>query len=81
MNVYFNVAPGARLGRIEKEGTTPATKGVLVSITPDEARALWEKVGTITDMNMAFRRLAVDFDFDVAACLEWYKQQENNNAP
>jgi len=76
MIVFFNISPGARFGRIEKESSDGK---VLVSMTVDEARACWEKVGTIKDCNMAFRRLAVDFDFDVEACLNRYREQEKTN--
>jgi hypothetical protein len=72
MIVYFNVAPGAHHGRIEKEGEGPC-KGINVSITVEEARACWNKPGTIKDCNLAFRRLATEHDFDVAACLKWYR--------
>ncbi len=74
MIVYFTVQPGAHHGRIEKEGEG-VCKGINVSITVEEARACWNKVGTIKDCNVAFRRLAVDFDFDVAACLKWYRAE------
>ncbi|MCK5089240.1 MAG: hypothetical protein KAI41_08780 [Hyphomicrobiaceae bacterium] len=74
MIVYFNISPGAHHGRIEKEGSAPLD-GIRVMITVDEARAAWDKVGTITDSNMAFQRLAIEFDFDVAACLKWYRDE------
>lgn len=70
MIVHFNISPGSRFGRIEKE-----TPSGLVSLTTTEAKEAWENVGTIEDCNVAFRRLAIDFDFDVEACLEWYRTQ------
>ncbi len=74
MIVYFHVSPGAHHGRIEKEGSG-VCKGINVAITVDEARACWNKVGTIKDCNLAFRRLATEFDFDVTACLKWYRDE------
>jgi len=44
-----------------------------VSITIEEAREAWNNVGTIEDCNLAFRRLAVDFNFDIQAALDFYK--------
>lgn len=70
MIVHFNIQPGARFGRIEKE--TPSGN---VSITVDEAREYWNNVGTIKDCNLPFRRLATEFDFDTEACLKWYREQ------
>jgi len=75
MIVYFNVSPGAHHGRIEKEAESDALEGMRVMITVDEARACWNKPGTIEDCNLAFRRLAEDFDFDVRACLKWYRDE------
>ena len=71
MIVHFNISPGATYGRIEKE-----TPNGLVSLTTDEAKEAWCNVGTISDCNYAFRRLAVDFDFDVEGCLKWYRDNE-----
>ncbi len=73
MIVHFNVSDGARHGRIEKEVREGPLDGLNVMLTVDEARALWEKPGTITDCNLAFRRLATEFDFDIPACLKWYR--------
>ncbi len=71
MIVHFNIQPGARFGRIEKE-----TPSGLVSMTVEEASHAWNDVGTIEDCNIAFRRLAVDFNFDTEACLKWYRDQQ-----
>lgn len=73
MIVHFNVSPGARHGRIEKEVREGPLDGLNVMLTVAEARACWEKPGTITDCNLAFRRLATEFDFDISACLAWYR--------
>lgn len=74
MNVYFNVSPGNMHGKIEKEVREGPLDGLNISITVDEARALWE-AGKITDCNLSFRRLATEHDFDVRACLDWYKAE------
>ncbi len=74
MNVYFNVSPGNMHGKIEKEVREGPLDGLNISITVDEARALWN-AGKITDCNLAFRRLATEHDFDVRACLDWYKAE------
>ena len=70
MIVHFNISPGAMFGKIEKE--TPDGN---VSLTVDEAREAWNNVGTIKDCNVAFRRLAVDYDFNVEKCLSFYRSQ------
>lgn len=74
MNVYFNVSPGNMHGKIEKEVRDGPLDGLNISIPVDEARALWD-AGKITDCNLAFRRLATEHDFDVRACLNWYKAE------
>ena len=76
MIVHFNISPGPNYGRITKETLGGCNQRINVNITVEEARACWEKVGTIKDCNWAFRRLATDHDFDVRGCLEWYKTQD-----
>ncbi len=44
------------------------------TITPLGARDLWSS-GKVRDCNIAFRRLAEDFNFDVEAIKAYYKQQ------
>lgn len=66
--MIFHFSPTT--GRIEKE-----TNQGLVSCTAAEANDAWIKCD-VEDCNIAFRRLAVDFDFDVKAALKWYADQE-----
>ena len=40
-----------------------------------QARSLWS-TGVVQNSNIAFQRLATQFDFDVEACLKWYKDSE-----
>ena len=75
MIVHFTVTSSGRHARIEKEGSSPHTSGMMIPITVDEAREAWNNVGTIKDCNIPFRRLATEFDFDVAAYLNWYREQ------
>ena len=46
-----------------------------VRLTPAEARELF-KARDYTDTNIAFLRLAAEFDFDVDAARKWYDEQE-----
>lgn len=70
MVVHFNLSSPFH-GKITKE----SKKFGDVPITVDDARDAWQS-GQITDCNIAFHRLAVDFDFDVAKCLKWYREQD-----
>ena len=44
-------------------------------ISTIQARSLWQ-TGVMVNSNISFQRLAIDFDFDVDACLKWYKEQD-----
>jgi hypothetical protein len=46
-----------------------------IQLTVDEARELW-LAGDFTDTTISFHRLATEFEFDVAACLKWYAEQD-----
>ena len=63
--VYFF---DSTLGTITRETDQPE-----VHVRPEAARKDWENVGSITDCNLAFRRLATEFDFDVDAALRFYR--------
>ena len=66
MEYYFN----SKTGHITKESDQLGE----VSVTVDDARSAWLS-GEVSNSNISFHRLAAEFDFDVQACLDWYKAQ------
>lgn len=55
------------------EGTIESDNGVPIPV--DRARELF-LAGDYTDTNIAFHRLAIDFDFDIEAAQRWYAEQD-----
>ena len=58
---------------------SPATGQILIEddgtvIDSAQARSLWS-CGMVDNCNIAFQRLATQFEFNVDTCLKWY---ENN---
>ncbi len=55
------------------KGTIESDNGVPIPV--EKARQLF-KDRDYTDTNIAFLRLAAEFDFDVDACMKWYADQD-----
>ena len=72
MIIYFNT----KTGKIEKEGTG-ILKGSKISVTVDDAREAWRNC-EIVDCNIAFHRLANEYNFDVKKLMEFYNCNSNH---
>ena len=58
---------------------SPATGQIIIEdddtvIDAAQARSLWS-TGMVDNCNIALQRLATQFEFDVDACIKWYKDQ------
>ena len=58
---------------------SPTTGQILIEddgtvIDAAQARSLWS-TGMVDNCNIALQRLATEFEFNVDACLKWYKDQ------
>lgn len=47
---------------------------IIKTITPEEARKLWA-AGRVKDFNLAFQRLAQQFDFDIEALKAYFQRK------
>jgi len=67
MIYYFSPTSGEISYRFDKQSS-------VFKPTVAEAKEHWQ-AGDIEDCNIAFQRLATQFDFDVPAALTWYREQ------